>query len=462
MVEAHDAQLSCPFEGPEKLLEIWFAPSAAHVPDATTAPAGRSGLRAVDRQIWEDMLDIVKCKVLSMVQGDEIDAYLLRSASAVRYRQGTVLTAFRSESSLFISPHRLILKTCGTTLNLLGLPRILDIARDHANMPVVHRLFYSRKSFMFPERQLGPHREWISEVRFLDDIFPNGSAYTVGRVNGDHWLLYMTGPVDACGAPESSPVMPYHKLPGTTITGADDGPGTDQAVPTPALQDYTIEILMTDLGDAAREAFYTPGHVEESHASAYARELSSTLGIAALFPAELTTLDAYSFTPCGYSSNALLKWGDKPAESGEGYYTIHVTPEKGWSYASFECNVPLPPAAAPAFVDSSEEADEAAVAAAARALPDLRTLIRRVVSIFAPGRITLTLFVSSAENEREEDTVGESAIEAAQRLFKAALATPIEGAEESDSKPAAYRRTDKINYEFGGYDLAFASFELRS
>jgi S-adenosylmethionine decarboxylase len=77
MVDA-DTQLNCPFEGPEKLLEIWFAPSAAHVPDAATAPAGRSGLRAVDRQIWEDMLDIVKCKVLSMVRGDEIDAYLLR------------------------------------------------------------------------------------------------------------------------------------------------------------------------------------------------------------------------------------------------------------------------------------------------------------------------------------------------------------------------------------------------
>jgi S-adenosylmethionine decarboxylase len=75
---ADDVQINCPFEGPEKLLEIWFAPSADLVPDAHTAPHGRSGLRAVDRQIWEDMLDIVKCKVLSTVHGDEIDAYLLR------------------------------------------------------------------------------------------------------------------------------------------------------------------------------------------------------------------------------------------------------------------------------------------------------------------------------------------------------------------------------------------------
>jgi S-adenosylmethionine decarboxylase len=76
---ADDVQISCPFEGPEKLLEIWFAPSASHVPNAGI-PGGKYGLRAVERQIWEDMLEIVKCKVLSVVEGDEIDAYLLRYA----------------------------------------------------------------------------------------------------------------------------------------------------------------------------------------------------------------------------------------------------------------------------------------------------------------------------------------------------------------------------------------------
>jgi len=72
-----DAQASAPFEGPEKLLEIWFAPSAAHVPHI--GPDGKVGLRAVPRRIWEDMLQIVKCKVLSVIEGTEMDAYLLRS-----------------------------------------------------------------------------------------------------------------------------------------------------------------------------------------------------------------------------------------------------------------------------------------------------------------------------------------------------------------------------------------------
>lgn len=85
-----------PFEGPEKLLEVWFAPSPEALPDASSSslkpgrlPTGTGinggrggegyrGLRRVPRKIWEEMLDIVKCKVLSVVEGDEVDAYLLR------------------------------------------------------------------------------------------------------------------------------------------------------------------------------------------------------------------------------------------------------------------------------------------------------------------------------------------------------------------------------------------------
>lgn len=96
-----------PFEGPEKLLEVWFAPSPDLLPKhkvassssgngiangngnsdahdavlrAGVSPSGEpfQGLRTVPRAVWEEMLDIVKCKVLSVVEGDEIDAYLLR------------------------------------------------------------------------------------------------------------------------------------------------------------------------------------------------------------------------------------------------------------------------------------------------------------------------------------------------------------------------------------------------
>ena len=72
-------QASAPFEGPEKLLEIWFAPSANHVPLQDNPQDHKIGLRSVDRKIWEEMLSIVQCKVLNVIHGQEMDAYLLRS-----------------------------------------------------------------------------------------------------------------------------------------------------------------------------------------------------------------------------------------------------------------------------------------------------------------------------------------------------------------------------------------------
>ncbi|KAF5351819.1 hypothetical protein D9756_007374 [Leucocoprinus leucothites] len=410
-----DYQASGPFEGPEKLLELWFAPSAAAVPGSPDVN-GKTGLRQVDRKVWEDMLDIVKCKVLSVMEGGEIDAYLL------------------SESSLFVSPHKLILKTCGTTLNLLGVPRILEIAAQYADMPIVYRCFYSRKSFMFPERQKGPHRDWKREVEFLDNIFKDGAAYTIGKVNGDHWLLYMASQVDSiANSPSNSQIL------------SRESPPDSQGVP-----DYTIEILMSDLGKASRDPFFFNGELASKPPSTLALDISHELGINDIFPSHLTSLDAYAFTPCGYSSNALIRWGNEalpkslniPINSipGEGYFTIHVTPEQGWSYASFECNVPLAP---------SHDGEDPTT------IPDIETLVRRVVSIFQPGRLTLTLFISSQDDDGDNS---ESAIEDAQRAFRAAL-TGIKLKEEA-GLPARYRRTDKINYEFRGYDLAFASFEL--
>lgn len=74
-----DYQASAPFEGPEKLLEIWFAPSANQVPQQENVQKHKTGLRSVSKKTWEEMLSIVQCKVLSVIEGQEMDAYLLRS-----------------------------------------------------------------------------------------------------------------------------------------------------------------------------------------------------------------------------------------------------------------------------------------------------------------------------------------------------------------------------------------------
>jgi S-adenosylmethionine decarboxylase len=83
------------------------------------------------------------------------------------------------------------------------------------------------------------------------------------------------------------------------------------------------------------------------------------------------------------------------------------------------------------------------------------------VGIFRPARLTLTLFISSAGNDETEEEVGENAIEAAQRAFKDALTSNSTFPKNvGNGHDGIYRRTDKINYDFGDYDLAFASFEL--
>ena len=295
---------------------------------------------------------------------------------------------------------------------------------------------------MFPDRQLGPHREWKAEVEYLDNIFQNGSAYTVGRVNGDHWLLYLTNPPDGIRGPHTSPNPPL----------SDPFP------------DYTLEILMSDLGTTAREPFCSSLSSSDDP-RVHGISLSDRLGITKIFPSHLTNLDAYSFSPCGYSANALVKRGhdsdriyplgvdDMPSIAGakEGYYTIHVTPEAGWSYASFECNVP-------SYSPQSTGT-----------VPDLKSLVLRVVNIFQPGRLSLTLFISKQDNLADQ---GDN-IETAQQAFKLALTGPGHIAccsiltpncgqpvDTNKSSSKGYKRTDKINYEFEGYDLAFASFEL--
>lgn len=64
-----DESFSGGFEGPEKLLEMWFAENPID---------SGLGLKSVPREDWEDMLTEVGCKVLSVVKSAGVDAYLLR------------------------------------------------------------------------------------------------------------------------------------------------------------------------------------------------------------------------------------------------------------------------------------------------------------------------------------------------------------------------------------------------
>lgn len=459
---AADLDSTNAFEGPEKLLEVWFAPSALSLP-AGTKP---NGLKAVPAETWETMLDMVNCKVLSVLESDAVDAYLL------------------SESSMFVFPHKLILKTCGTTTLLLGLQRMLHIAAAHAGFPfhnaksvdeikaaaTPYRVFYSRKNFLFPDKQQGPHRSWKQEVKYLDEMFEGGSAYMVGKMNGDHWYLYITSPNQALTpprTPENEAENGKLSVP-AGATGLDDG-------------DETLEILMTDLDPENAKQFYL------EHASATATDklaadarqnaanslgglssaadddvfgsnmdidgdekvehgkldtiealtteghalgtvVSQHCGLSDVYPITQypdARVDAYLFSPCGFSANGVIPAppsvkGDQPCAGH--YFTVHVTPEPNCSFASFETNVP--------GGQSGRSTAE---------------IIEHVVEIFRPGRFSVTLFEAKGKSANPYGMADDVARgNAAKRLVD-----PVRG----------YKRIDRIVHDFEDYDLVFRFYE---
>lgn len=423
------------------------------------------------------MLDMVNCKILSVLESETVDAYLL------------------SESSMFVFPHKLILKTCGTTTLLLGLQRMLHIAAEHAGftfdnaasatdikaIATPYRVFYSRKNFLFPDKQHGPHRSWKQEVKYLDDMFDGGSAYMVGKMNGDHWYLYITTP-NKLFTPPLTPDSESNEVAPTSFSiPASFG----RAGSVANASDETLEILMTDLDPENAKQFYL------SHASAVACDkmsaeakkarqdaadslggLSTPLeevdvfadgiesdlhepseklneiealtteghalgtvvteqcGLADVYPTSVypdARIDSYLFSPCGYSANAIIPPPSAQDETQGGnnaghYFSVHVTPETGFSFASFETNVP--------GGQSGRTTAE---------------IIEHVVEIFKPGRFSVTLFEAKG---RGDNPYG--------------LANP-------DSKSAAalrivdsvrgYRRIDRIVHDFEDYDLVFRFYE---
>ncbi|XP_075980783.1 S-adenosylmethionine decarboxylase isoform X2 [Anticarsia gemmatalis] len=289
------------FEGVEKLIEIWFT------------PAKNADLRKITRQQWENVLKIVRCEIISFTQSELVDAYVL------------------SESSMFVSRRRWILKTCGTTTPLRCVRAVLSLARDVAGHSRVHNVFYSRREFARPAAQLQPHDNFDSEVKLLDSFFGDGRAYIMGPEK-DCWYLYtllpLEGTVDALEKEHCD---------------ASDGCGA----PEP---DQTIEILMSDLDPAVMDIF-------TRQYSADAAQATRESGIDKIIPGMV--IDDFLFDPCGYSMNGVAKDGC--------YMTIHITPEPSCSYVSFESNVP---------VSSYDE------------------VIARVLQAFRPNKFVLTVFAT--------------------------------------------------------------------
>lgn len=261
------------YEGAEKLLELWFEPDATTVAQLAAAHHDRKhpqdcflGLRAIPRADLDSMLAEVKCTVLHASRYEYMDSYVL------------------SESSMFVAPFRLIIKTCGTTSLLPAVPRILALAKQFG-LVQVNELFFSRRNFGRPELQPFPHQDFDAETVFLDKLF-DGRATTLGA--DDQWHLYTLNRLLPLGGP-----------------------------------DQTFEVIMTHLDPQAMSLFFQKD-------GRTAASVTQESGIATLFPGAF--IDDFLFEPCGYSMNGVLD---------DGYFTIHITPQAEFSYVSFETDIPL-------------------------------------------------------------------------------------------------------------------------
>ena len=108
-----------------------------------------------------------------------------------------------SESSLFVYPNRLVLKTCGTTRLLAAVPGLLAAAATVRLAPC--RVKYSRASFLFPSAQPAPHTDFTSESATLRTHFGHlgggGAAYVLGdALSGLQWHVFVADESAAAAA----------------------------------------------------------------------------------------------------------------------------------------------------------------------------------------------------------------------------------------------------------------------
>jgi S-adenosylmethionine decarboxylase len=215
------------------------------------------------------MLDLAHCTIIGNKSNTCFDSFVL------------------SESSLFVFPFKIILKTCGTTTLLEVVPKLLEFA-TRFNL-ALELVMFSRKNFLFPDVQVFPHTCWQDEGAYLSQYF-DGQSYILGPLTNDHWYLWLADYSDSdCSSSN---------------------------------KDLTLEIMMHNLDRNAALNFYRTETTQDT---------DKFPGIADLIPGSDT--DEFNFTPCGYSMNGLLE---------DVYSTIHVTPEPHCSYASYETNISLP------------------------------------------------------------------------------------------------------------------------
>ena len=423
------------FEGPEKTMEVCFIPGIGE----------EAGLRQLSRKQLDFLCTEAKCSILSKISSAYMDAYVL------------------SESSLFVYKHRYIMKTCGTTTLLHCLDSLLRFADElkmevmWVGYSRKNLLFPTQQAW--PHSSFGDEIEYLKSHKVLQDRL-NGVAHILGPVTGDHWFVYVADNpphmaalveahqqakrknknkknstqtqtledhsttttsqqnVDSVGAViKSKSTSSLSSIPSGGSSGS--GGSLDLASSMMTMEGITINMMMFDLDLEVTKLFYqsppesspppssssttpTSGseegpEVDPATAAAIGKRMTKAAGIDHLVPG--ATIDESSFSPCGYSMNAILH---------DAYSTIHVTPEPECSYASFETNT---------------------------ALRAYSPLVRNALNVFRPQRFVLTMFA---------DEIAYSALQEG-----GAVPSPLSSRELFVPRIGMYRRTNLSSTNIG-------------
>ncbi|XVF66341.1 hypothetical protein PTKIN_Ptkin10aG0027600 [Pterospermum kingtungense] len=270
------------FEGFEKRLELHFF---GDDPVIINIDNNMWGLRLLDFDSLEQVLHAVQCTVVSAVGNHFFDAYVL------------------SESSLFVYPTKIIIKTCGTTQLLKSIRPLIHFANKLGLTLCDCR--YTRGSFIFPKSQPFPHTNFKEEVIYIEENLPKSLCYRKASV-----------------MPSKLPSYSWHVF---TASDQTKLPLFSLKSPVVDVTTFTVEVCMTALDRVqARKFFKKAGDCKTGDSAG--KEMTEVTGINNINPGAF--ICDFAFDPCGYSMNGI---------DGDRYSTIHVTPEDGYSYASFEC-----------------------------------------------------------------------------------------------------------------------------
>ncbi|CAH9129870.1 unnamed protein product [Cuscuta epithymum] len=294
------------FEGFEKRLELHFSGNDLVI--------GAGGLRRLSLESLEEVLRAVQCSVVAAVGNQYFDSYVL------------------SESSLFVYPTKIIIKTCGTTQLLKSIRPMIHFGGGMGL--TLSECRYSRGNFIFPKAQPYPHTSFKEEVIYLEANLPSHLCYRKAsilpsKLSSHSWHVFCA----TNGTPET----------GLSISGNNNHSTT------------LIEVCMTQLNQVVARKFFA------TH-DTLGKDMTDASGMCHINPNSI--ICDFAFHPCGYSMNGI---------DNDCYSTVHVTPEDGFSYASYEC-------VWPAFD-----------------IDDIARVLEKVVQVFRPGVMSVAITCNADE-----------------------------------------------------------------